>query len=401
MDEGEREAMRLVLEDGTVFEGRRLGVLGEAVGEVVFNTAMTGHQEMFTDPSYCGQILVPTYPMIGNYGFNSDAWESDGVHVGGVAVLEHCDLPSHPEAETTVDEWLTKQGVPGVAGVETRVVARKLRTEGVMMGMVTPREDVDEAVEVLRSQPRYEAMELVSRVSTREAYGWDGRGRVDPDGTQEDSAGGDAAGGGRIVVLDCGVKRSLLGCLERRGCEVIVVPYDTGAEGVLGYGPDALVISSGPGNPVLLDGPVETVRSLAGKVAVFGMGLGHLVIARAFGAETFKLKYGHRGGNHSIREVGTGAADVAAQNSGYAVSLVDLPAELEVTYMDQSDNTIEGLRHRTLPIMSVQFASMQRAREVSSSAPDDEYVFDRFLCMVEDAKGAKVVGRNGMEGVSQ
>ena len=253
---------------------------------------------------------------------------------------------------------------------------------------------------VLKSHPRYEDLELVSRVSTREAYGWGRHGRVDPGVTDAGAAGKEKAAS-RIVVLDCGVKRSLLGCLERRGCEVIVAPHDVPAAAVMGYCPDGVVFPSGPGNPALLEGLAETVLSLVGRVAMFGIGLGHLMIARAFGAETFKLKYGHRGGNHSIKEVATGEVGVAAQNSGYAVSLVGLPDELEVTHMDLSDNTIEGLRHRTLPIMSVQFASMQRAREVSSSAPDDEYVFDRFLCMVEDAKGAKVVGRNGMEGVSQ
>jgi len=380
LDAGEGETMRLVLEDGSAFEGRRLGAVGEAVGEVVFNTSMTGHQEMFTDPSYCGQILVPTYPMIGNYGFNSRAWESDRVHMSGVAVLEDCDLPSHPEAETTADEWLKEQGVPGVTGVETRVVARKLRTEGVMMGIVTPRDDVGEALRVLKSHPRYGDLELVDRVSTDEAYRWH-QGRVDL-GASGTAAAREGKAAGRIVVVDCGVRYEVLRCLERRGCEVIVVPHDTGAEAVLGYGPDGVVLSSGPGNPALLGGVVETVRSLAGKVALFGMGLGHLVIARAFGAETFKLKYGHRGGNHSIREVPTGAVDVAAQNSGYAVSLVDLPAELEVTYMDLSDNTVEGVRHSTLPIMSVGFVGMARAREVTSSAPDDEYVFDRFVEMV-------------------
>ena len=399
MDEGEREAMRLVLEDGSVFEGRRLGVLGEAVGEVVFNTSMTGHQEMFTDPSYCGQILVPTYPMIGNYGFNSGAWESDRVHLSGVAVLGDCDLPSHPEAETTADEWLREQGVPGVTGVETRVVARKLRTEGVMMGMVTPREDVGEALRVLKSHPRYDDAELVSRVSTDEAYRWL-RGRAEP-GVTETGASGEGETTDRIVVVDCGVRHEVLRCLARRGCEVIVVPHDTGAEAVLGYAPDGVVFSSGPGNPALLGGLTGLARSLAGNVAMLGMGMGHLVIARAFGAETFKLKYGHRGGNHSIREVATGAVDVAAQNSGYAVSLVGLPPELEIAYVDMSDNTVEGLQHRTLPVMSVGVASMQRVRELSSSAPDDEYLFDRFMEMVKDARRDGAGGRSGTDGGCQ
>ena len=364
-----REAAYLVLEDGSVYEGVRLGAAGEAVGEVVFNTSMTGYQEMLTDPSYGGQILVPTYPLIGNYGINEGDWESSRIQVSGFVVRGECDEPSHPDSEMTVHEFLAEHGIPGVAGVDTRAITRKLRSHGVMMGIVTSRADVGEALDVIRAQPRYGEVDVVGAVSTGAAYSWR-RGRADlPAGAK--------TGGRRIVVADYGVKRNILRCLERRGCEVIVVPHDASAEEVLGHGPDGVVLSPGPGDPELLEGCVEAARALAGKVPIFGICLGHQVIARAFGGKTFKLKFGHRGGNHSVKDLSTGKVYVTAQNHGYAVSLVGLPDELEVTHIDLSDNTCEGLRHRTLPIMTIQYHS-----EASPGPHDSEYLFDRFLEMV-------------------
>jgi len=366
----------LVLEDGSVYVGRRLGAAGEAVGEVVFNTSMTGYQEMLTDPSYGGQILVPTYPLIGNYGINSEDWESIRIQVNGFVVREDCDLPSHPDAEMTVDEYLLRNGVPGVSGVDTRAITRKLRSHGVMMGIVTPREDVSEALRVLGSQPRYGEEDVVGAVSTAAPYAWrDAKRGTLPAGRGESKAGRARR---RIVVSDYGVKQNILRCLERRGCEVMVVPHDASAEEILGHAPDGVLLSPGPGDPELLDGCVETARALAGQVPIFGICLGHQVIARAFGGETFKLKFGHRGGNHSVKDLSTGNVYVTAQNHGYAVSLTGLPDELEVTHIDLSDNTCEGLRHKTLPIMTIQYHS-----EASPGPHDSEYLFDRFLEMVE------------------
>ena len=372
-----REAAYLVLEDGSVYEGVRLGAAGEAVGEVVFNTSMTGYQEMLTDPSYGGQILVPTYPLIGNYGVNSEDWESSRIQVSGFVVRGECDEPSHPDSEMTVHEFLAEHGIPGVAGVDTRAITRKLRSHGVMMGIVTSRADAGEALDVIRTQPRYGEADVVGAVSTDAAYGWANSARTELH-TVATGAGEKAAR--RIVVSDYGVKRNILRCLERRGCEVIVVPHDVTAEEVLGHQPDGVVLSPGPGNPELLDGCVETARALAGRVPIFGICLGHQVVARAFGGETFKLKFGHRGGNHSVKDLSTGKVYVTAQNHGYAVSLAGLPDELEVTHIDLSDNTVEGLRHKTLPIMTIQYHS-----EASPGPHDSEYLFDRFLEMVESA----------------
>ena len=375
-----REAAYLVLEDGSVYEGRRLGAAGEAVGEVVFNTSMTGYQEMLTDPSYGGQILVPTYPLIGNYGVNSEDWESGRIQVSGFVVREECDEPSHPDSEMTVDEYLAEHGIPGVSGVDTRAITRKLRSHGVMMGVVTARGDVEEALGVIRSQPRYGEVDVVAAVSTDAAYSWRrpaALSRCDETSPVNESEPSVAGRGCRIVVADYGVKRNILRCLERRGCEVVVVPHDASAEEMLGHGPDGVLLSPGPGDPELLDGCVETARALAGRVPIFGICLGHQVVARAFGGETFKLKFGHRGGNHSVKDLSTGNVYVTAQNHGYAVSLVGLPDELEVTHVDLSDNTCEGLRHRSLPIMTIQYHS-----EASPGPHDSEYLFDRFLEMV-------------------
>jgi carbamoyl-phosphate synthase small subunit len=284
----------------------------------------------------------------------------------------------------TVDEYLARNGIPGVSGVDTRAITRKLRSHGVMMGAVTGRDDAEEALGVIRSQPRYGEVDVVGAVSTKTAYSWRRQQRVELSGVP--TAGGDSseekvAGRPRIVVSDYGVKHNILRCLERRGCEVIVVPHDATAEEVLGHRPDGVLLSPGPGDPELLDGCVETARSLAGLVPIFGICLGHQVIARAFGGETFKLKFGHRGGNHSVKDLATGNVYVTAQNHGYAVSLEGLPGELEVTHLDLSDNTVEGLRHKTLPIMTIQYHS-----EASPGPHDSEYLFDRFL---------ELVGRSG------
>ena len=369
----ERGPMYLVLEDGSVYAGQRLGALAEATGEVVFNTSMTGYQEMLTDPSYGGQVLVPTYPLIGNYGTNEEDVESRRIQVSAFVVREDCDEPSHPLSGGTVHDYLLKNGVPGVSGVDTRAITRKLRSRGVMMGIVTPREDVDAALRALRSAPRYGEVDVVHAVSTREPYAW--RDEAVPSPSQ-----GEGQGGGqrpRIVVTDYGVKLNILRCLAKRGCEVIVVPDSATAEEVLAHRPDGVVMSPGPGDPVLLNGAVETAKGLMGRVPVFGICLGHQVIARAFGADTFKLKFGHRGGNQPVKDLTTGRVYVTAQNHGYAVEPAGLPPEVQVSHVNLNDNTVEGLRHTKLPVQTIQYHS-----EASPGPHDSEYLFDRFLEMV-------------------
>ena len=396
-----RAKMYLVLEDGSVYSGQRLGAEAETTGEVVFNTAMTGYQEMLTDPSYGGQILVPTYPMIGNYGTSEADVESNRVQVNGFVVREDCEEPSHPLSEGTIHDYLLKNGIPGISGVDTRAVTRKLRSAGVMMGIVTPREDVSGALEVLSEAPRYGAFDVVGKVSTNEIYSWNGDageqsrayhdllGRARQGGMGRDVANGSGERAAsenllKIVVSDYGVKLNILRSLRARGCEVVVVPDDATADEILSHKPDGVMLSPGPGDPELLDRSVESAKGLAGKVPMMGICLGHQIVARAFGANTFKLHFGHRGGNQPVKDLETGRVYVTAQNHGYAVDADGLPNELVVSHINLNDKTIEGLRHRDLPIMTIQYHS-----EASPGPHDSEYLFDRFVSMVRDGRSVE------------
>ena len=390
-----RTAAYLILEDGSVFQGQRLGAQKEVIGEVVFNTSMTGYQEMLTDPSYGGQILVPTYPMIGNYGTSEADVESTRVQVTGFVVREDCDAPSHPLSEGTVDDYLSQNGIPGVSGIDTRAVTRKLRSSGVMMGMITSNRSVSHAMQVLEDAPRYGEFDVVRDVSTDEIYTWEGdageRSRAYRDLRARALQGGMGRGvkatvsegdiredSIKIVVNDYGVKLNILRSLRARGCDVVVVPDDASAAEILRQKPDGVMLSPGPGDPELLDRSVDTAKGLIGKVPIMGICLGHQVIARSFGADTFKLHFGHRGGNQPVKDLESGRVYVTAQNHGYAVDSEGLPAELEISHLNLNDDTVEGLRHRDLPIMTIQYHS-----EASPGPHDSEYLFDRFLKMIQ------------------
>ncbi len=371
----------LVLEDGTAYEGYLGGGGDFACGEVVFNTSMTGYQEMLTDPSYAGQILVLTYPIVGNYGINDGSNESERIQVSGFAVREQCAMPSHWQSRATVGEFLAEGGVLSIYGVDTRAITRHLRQRGVMMGAIAGGLTPDEILSRLRSTPRYDCVDFVHKVSTKREYRWE-------------PATEKAGPGAHIVVLDCGLKRNILRILHSLGCTLSVVPCTWSAGQILSLRPDGILLSPGPGDPLLLDSVVATVRGLVGSKPIMGICLGEQLIGRAFGAKTFKLKFGHRGGNHPVRDLRTGRVQITAQNHGYAVDAGTLRDGLEVSHLNLNDGTVEGLRHRELPILSIQYHS-----EASPGPRDSLYLFQEFLEMTGfpagDGRGKEAPGGGG------
>jgi carbamoyl-phosphate synthase small subunit len=364
----------LVLEDGSVYEGEAFGAKTTTYGEVVFDTSMIGYQEMLTDPSFAGQILVPTYPLIGNYGISESDSESKQIQVRGLVVREYCLRPSHWQSTQTLHEFLLAYGIPGISGLDTRALTRHLRLEGAMMGMVTSEMTVEEASEELRTLPSYDVTDFVRQVSTEKAYEW----QLSKSDDQPVSLRAQRSNL-NIVVVDLGLKYSILRILSQLGCRATAVPCTASAEDILALDPAGIVLSPGPGNPVLLDDITDTVRDLIGKKPIMGICLGHQLIGKALGAKTFKLKFGHRGGNHPVRDLATGRVYITAQNHGYALDADTLRGGLEVSHINLNDGTVEGLRHRDLPILSIQYHS-----EAAPGPLDNMYLFERFLEMVKD-----------------
>ena len=359
----------LVLEDGSIHEGVAFGAEADGLGEVVFNTSMTGYQEILTDPSYAGQLVTFTYPLIGNYGINPQDFESSRIQVSGLIVREGSDLPSHGRSDRTLHEFLESQGIPGIAEIDTRALTRRLRSQGVMLGAITS-SDPDAALRRLQDSPAYGDRDYVATVTTPEEYDWPAE-----DGDLENAEP-------RILVTDCGLKYSILRQLRRRGCRVTVVPAATPAEDLLAMEPSGILFSPGPGDPKMLDYVVDNTRKILGRVPVMGICLGHQIISRALGAETFKLKFGHRGGNHPVKDLADGRVYITAQNHGYAVSPEKLPSGLEVSHINLNDQTVEGFRHKDLPLYTIQYHS-----EASPGPRDNEYLFDQFIEMVGDFNG--------------
>lgn len=356
----------LALEDGSVYYGYAFGCQADAFGEVVFCTSMIGYQEMLTDPSYAGQILIPTYPLIGNYGINEQDTESARIQVRGFVVREQCLEPSHYLSHETLHQYLERNNVPGIYGIDTRAITRRLRARGVMMGIITSDKTPQKAIEMLHKMPDYGSIDFVKQVTTQVQYRWQAEGRESRY---------------HIVVLDCGLKYNILRILNRSGCDVTVVPCTTSASDILSLKPDGIVLSPGPGDPALLDYIVTTIRQLISKKPIMGICLGNQLIARSFNATTFKLKFGHRGGNHPVRELATNRVYITAQNHGYAVIADSLKNDLEITHINLTDGTVEGLKHKELPIFAVQYHS-----EASPGPLDNAYLFDKFLKMIEGTR---------------
>jgi len=373
----------LVLEDGSVYQGYSFGAETTTYGEVVFDTSMTGYQEMLTDPSFAGQILLLTYPLIGNYGINEADFESRQVQVRGLAVREYCSQPSHWQSTRTLHEFLLAYGIPGISEIDTRALTRHLRSAGVMMGIITSEMTVDQALKELKSLPRYGSVDFVHQVTAERPYEWQSSGSDDqPLSLQTSSLSLRAQRSSlHIAVIDLGLKYSILRILSQFGCQVTVVPCTTPTEDILALNPDGILLSSGPGDPAILNDVTEVVRALIGKKPIMGICLGHLLIGKALGANTFKLKFGHHGGNHPVRDLVSGKVYITAQNHGYAIDPDTLTGGLEVSHVNLNDGTVEGLRHRDLPILSIQYHS-----EAAPGPLDNMYLFERFLRMVRGEK---------------
>lgn len=378
----------LILIDGTVFEGTGIGVAGTSTGEVVFNTSMTGYQEILTDPSYAGQLVALTYPLIGNYGINNDDGESIHPQVAGFIVKEMCGTPSNYRSEACGDEYLKRYNIVGIQGVDVRALVKKLRSHGVMMGMITTDLNVEQGLDALHALPDYDSGIYAREVTTRRPYQWqNGEIAINPihRSTPPDQWEMPLDAEGRVVVLDYGTKFNILRSLRDRGLEVIVLPCTATPQQILAWQPDGILLSNGPGDPRALNEEVEVIRALQQQkpdLPMFGICLGHQILGRALGGDTFKLKFGHRGANHPVKDLTNGKVHITTQNHGYAVDADSLPPEVEVTHLNLNDNTVEGLRHRDKPIYSVQYHP-----EASPGPKDNAYLFDKFAELVKARKG--------------
>ena len=373
----QRGTAKLALEDGTVFTGRAFGHAGTTEGEVVFNTSMTGYQEILTDPSYKGQIVSMTYPLIGNYGINRQDAESRQPHVAGFVVKELPPVYSNYRADMSLDEYLRQNRIVGIEGIDTRALTRKLRMDRTMRGVLST-ELLDDAKLVERAR------------KAREMAGADWVQAVKPDGPYDwDQDQGDWAlgkvergDGLHVVALDCGAKHNILRHLTERGVKVTVLPPDVTAEEIMKHRPDGLFVSNGPGDPAVLDYAVRPIQQVLDKLPIFGICLGHQLLGRAIGADTYKLKFGHRGGNQPVLNLDTGRVEITSQNHGFAVDRASLEQKGGVvTHVNLNDDTVEGFRHAKLPVFSVQYHP-----EASPGPHDAAYLFDAFIEMIKTRK---------------
>lgn len=345
---------KLILQDGTIFEGNAFGYLKDSIGEVVFNTSMIGYGEVLTDPSYYGQIVTMTYPLIGNYGINLEDVESKGVHVKGFIVREKSDNPNNFRCEMDLDTYLKQNKVIGLEGIDTRALTKILRNNGTMKGIITLENALlEDVASKLDSFSNTTAVKTVTRKEVEHING----------------------DGAKVAVMDFGVKQNILRSFAKRGCDITVFPANTKPEEVLSINPDLIFLSNGPGDPEDLDDVIENIKELVGKKPIVGICLGHQLLALALDGQTSKLKFGHRGGNHPVKDLEQNKVFITSQNHGYYVS--QMPENMKVTHVNLNDNTVEGMRHTQLPIYSVQYHP-----EACPGPQDNDYIFDKFLELV-------------------
>jgi len=363
---------RLVLEDGTVYDGESFGSPADSIGEVVFNTSLTGYQEIATDPSYRFQIVVMTYPHIGNYGVEALVAQSEEPQVAGFVVRDAVEEPSNARSELSLGDYFARTKISAISGVDTRALTRKIRTEGAMRGMITTDmiRSVDAIVAELRQSPSMTGLDLVKRVTALRPYVFDEA---------------EAESRLRVAVYDFGVKRDILRQLTKQGCEVTIYPATTHADEIINRGFDGVLLSNGPGDPEPVTYAQENIRHLVGKVPLFGICLGHQLLGLALGGRTYKLKFGHRGGNHPVKDLRTGRVEITAQNHGFSVDPDSLSEnDVEYTHINLNDQTLEGFRHRREPAVAVQYHP-----EAAPGPHDSFYLFDDFVRMMEEWKGKK------------
>lgn len=344
----------LYLEDGSIYEGKGFGKNGTSVGELVFNTSITGYQEILTDPSYAGQVITMTYPLIGNYGVNSFEDESTKVHAKGFVVKNISDNPSNYLSENTVDHMLKKMNVVGVCDLDTRSITKKVRSKGAMKCVISTedlsKKQLDEYLDKSELQGNF-----MEEVSTKKAIHIEGKGA-------------------KVAVIDFGVKSNIIENLKHRECDITIFPYDTSYEDIVKFNPQGILLSNGPGDPKTVKEGIKLIKSIIDKYPIFGICLGHQMLALAVGGDTYKMKYGHRGGNHGVYDIEKDRAYITSQNHGYAVDAESVKEKMIITHVNLNDNTVEGMRHKELPVFSVQFHP-----EGAPGPQDSAYLFDKFM----------------------
>ena len=367
----------LVLADGKIYKGEHFGSEGEVEAEVVFNTSMSGYQEIITDPSYCGQMVVMTYPLIGNYGVNPEDFESDRPHLSGFIIKELSKVQSNWRSRGSLEEFLKETNVFGIQGIDTRALTRQIRDKGAQQAILsTDTSDPQRLIEKVRKSPGLIGRDLVKEVTCKNAYDWNESEWTIQSGKTKLKEVKDRPY--NVMVYDFGVKRNILRKLTRAGCKIRVVPANTPADEVLATRPDGIFLSNGPGDPAAVPYAIDNVKTILGKVPVFGICLGHQILSLALKGKTYKLRFGHHGGNQPVLDVKSGKIEITSQNHGFAVEQNSFDSDVDITFLNLNDDTVEGIQHKSWPVFSVQYHP-----EASPGPHDSEYLFYKFVNLMK------------------